>query len=38
MNDSFPRGWYTYLYPDGEVLIELESSEDDDSDENVTIH
>lgn len=37
MNENkFPRGWYTFIYPDGEVLVPLsliEESESNDSDE-----
>lgn len=35
--DKFPRGWYTYIYPDGEVLISLEDSTDS-SDEEIVLH
>jgi hypothetical protein len=35
--DKFPRGWYTYIYPDGEVLISLEDSADS-SDEEIVLH
>jgi hypothetical protein len=31
MTNDYPRGWYTYLLPDGEVLIPLNQDEETDS-------
>lgn len=31
MTNDFPRGWYTFIYPDGEILIPLIQDESIDS-------
>lgn len=39
MTNDYPRGWYTYIYPDGEILIPL--TQDDSTDpveENPVLH
>ena len=28
MKNDYPRGWYTYIYPEGEVIIPLDNEED----------
>lgn len=37
MTNDYPRGWYTYIYPDGEILIPLSQDEESDSTEEVPV-
>ena len=36
MTNDYPRGWYTYLYPDGEILVPLELEES--FEEEIVLH